>query len=556
MWDELYAREREMQAAAASTRPAAPEPPPNFWAGVSKVPKAVPGAFAEMGRAIGLAGSIVPIAADTFAGADNLAGESLADRYFRTLDDWTKPAIDYWSLPAEGVGAGTRILHGAIKGLTPLVLGPAGVMGTSATNAAMDVMDKGADAQTAAAIAMTTAGTAGLGLLLPPALGASRAWSAAIGAVLNPAIGAADRMATKAILEHQDYGRIAAQYKPFDPEALATEALMGAAFGAVLHKAPERKLSPDEQAALLTKIHADTRDADTLAKPGDIAGLNAGREAQALAMAQIDAGQPVNVAHLLLPDAPTVDAARAQAHERLTGDMRAELLAEAGNRAEPGEVPRAKQERAELAREIDRLSGDQAFRDEAKALQKQGLSRKEAESAARKSIADQIADLQARAERLDNLLETNRRAAAAEQDLSVLNRGGIPERFVGRVEAAAQGIQRGMQETPIAQAMRSMFAKREAPGHDRPAEAGAARQEPAAEARPARPDTTPEQAMAGELAKAAPDRTIRMMDADGRVSDVKASDVMAAMEREFAGDISDAKAFEAAATCFLMTGTP
>ena len=555
MWDELYARERELQAAAAATRPAAPEPEPGFWRGVAKATGAgIMSGGAKAAQLVGVAGSVIPIAADTFLGADNLTGESLADGYFRRLDEITSRAVEYWSLPADGVGAAGRILHGVGEMALPLMAtggNPALFAASQGMNTGMEMVRKGVDADTAGALAMVNTAAAGAGMMIPAAMGASRAMSAAIGAIVNPTMGVADRAATRAILEHQNYPAIAAQYRPFDPEAMATEAIIGGIFGTLFHGAgpkegkDKRPLTPDEQAALLTKIHADTREADTLAKPGDIAAQNAGREAQALAMAQIDAGQPVSVAHLVAADAPTVEAARGMAFERLTERMRAELTAEAGNRAEPGEVPRMKQERAEIGRELERLQSEQAFKEEAKAQQRQGFSRKEAESAARKSLADQVADLESRAQRLDNQIETNRRAAQAEQDLAALNRGEIPARFAGAVEDAAQGIVRGMQERPIAQAMRSMFERRPEVAGKPEAPKGEPRGEPRGE---------PAQAMADALAHAAPDRTIRIQDADGAIRDVKTSDLMAEMEREFRNDIQDAKAFEAAATCFLMTG--
>lgn len=120
----------------------------------------------------------------------------------------------------------------------------------------------------------------------------------------------------------------------------------------------------------------------------------------------------------------------AQARESL----RAELLVEAGNRAQPGEIPAAREQLAALQHNMERIQDEQVFKAEAKSAQRRGLSRKQAEAAAREVIGQRLADLEAQSERLNNLIDANRRAAQAEQDLGALDRGQIPGRLAQRFD--------------------------------------------------------------------------------------------------------------------------
>lgn len=145
----------------------------------------------------------------------------------------------------------------------------------------------------------------------------------AIGAGINPAMGIVERGTIHALLEHADYPAIAAQYKPLDPTQLAIEALSGAAFGGLFHSAKVKEgatLAPDEHAALLTMNEVRTRDADTLTRPGDIVAAGAAHDAQNLARMQMDAGQPVSVAHQIEIERSQLDAAYQRVLDSPAGD--------------------------------------------------------------------------------------------------------------------------------------------------------------------------------------------------------------------------------------------
>lgn len=136
----------------------------------------------------------------------------------------------------------------------------------------------------------------------------------------------------------------------------------------------------------------------------------------------------------------TPERAAATAGETLRETFRAELLAQAGQRAEPRVIAETKSQIAALERRVDALRGDAEFKRRAKDFQGQGMSRKEAESAARKSVADDLADASATRDRLTGAVEGNARAAQAEQQLAELDAGRTPEQFAGRVKEEADRI--------------------------------------------------------------------------------------------------------------------
>lgn len=332
------------------------------------------------------------------------------------------------------------------------------------------------------------------------------------------------------------------------------------------------RLTPDEHAALLTMNEVRIRDGDTLTAHGDLAAAADAHDAQALARQQLDRGEMVSIAQMVRPDVPTLDAARAMAFERMTTDLRAELIAEAGGRAEAGDVANMAAQRAELARQIDALQAGTAMRDEAKAHQKSGLSRKQAEAAARKSLPEKLAELEEQAKRLDRQLEQNRNAARAEQDLARLDQGALPDRFLEALNGRADSITRGFQERPIAQGVREALSGEirthgptdrapdfesgapDAPAgildHVRQVVGHMLGRQDAGQSAPVREGHsagTPEHARAAEIVARNPDALIRLEDG----SEVRMADLLQHAESVEATAKTEKAAFEAAVTCAL-----
>ncbi|AZY52833.1 hypothetical protein [Bordetella avium] len=607
MYDDLFPVERATSLSQSVQRPYTPLAGPGAFTGFgSAMADIVPNAVLTTGNAwSGILDAYGKAAAFRDAATDPmiLAGRPApdpdklkAETIDRIGDNQLGPALraeakKYTPDPAAtGVagqivfGVGTSLAKAGAYSLT----GPAAPVLFGAdvgVNRADELKDQGVDATTANLAGVVSGVTAGVGLKVPAALGASRLQSAAIGAVINPALNVAEVGGIRLMLQHADYDKIAQQYQPFDPVNLTMAAIVGAGFGAGFHpgraKAPTGEtappvptLTPDEHAAALTLHEAQTRDGDTLTQPGDIAAANAAKDAQDLARQQLDAGEQVSVAPDLPVDPQRVDATARAAFERATDDLRAELTAEAGNRAQPGEIPTARAQLDQLQHDIEYIQQEQVFKAEAKAQQQRGLSRKQAEAAARESIAQRLADMQAQAERLTNFIEANRRASMAESDLAALNRGEIPARYAHLFDNDPRPPQADMpaQDTvaqppadapPAAQQAPAPEPVADVPTTDTPLVAqvvdavsrllgrdAAAPAQPRAEALKA---DTPEQGHAFDLAARNPDALIPTgdVDAEGNPVHIRAADfVQQAAEMEKQAQRETA-AYSAAVNCAL-----
>ena len=331
MFDDLYTKERSASLGQMVQRPAEAPPEEGFWEGLPKAAGlGVMHGGARVAQAVGLAGAVVPMAIDKVLGDDNMSGESLTDKYFDAYTSTVNPALDYWKLPADGIGKAGEIVHGLAGIVLPLAAAggnPELLMLSQGMGTAADLSKQGVDGQTAASGAMVSAFTTGIGMKLPMT-GNTLAQSVAIGVGGNVGVGVLDRAAMNGILEHQDYNAVAAQYKPFDPTQMALDAFIGSAFGTLAHaiKKPEtHTLTPDEQAAALAMNEVRTRDGDTLTRPGDVAAADAAHEAQNLAREQLDAGKPVSVAHGLSLDEARVAEAAARVGDEISPALREEL---------------------------------------------------------------------------------------------------------------------------------------------------------------------------------------------------------------------------------------
>jgi hypothetical protein len=141
--------------------------------------------------------------------------------------------------------------------------------------------------------------------------------------------------------------------------------------------------------------------------------------------------------------------ARQRAVDELMPAMRAELETQLAGRTPVREL---KTEQADITRTLDSI--DDSFKDRAKAFQEDGLTRKQAEKAAREAIKTERADLNERLGQIESTIEQNRTAEKAGADLSVLQRGEVPERYLQRVADREQMIRQGVAPKPLAGAVR------------------------------------------------------------------------------------------------------
>lgn len=194
----------------------------------------------------------------------------------------------------------------------------------------------GVDYGTAVDKALVTGGTAALGAVLPMSLGlrAGGAVAEGVGAALsvgrgasgalagavaraapdlfysagtNVAMGMAQRGLSAKILRRGGYEDMARQYDVMDAQALATDAVLGLAFGGLGRfinsrgeDVPVRRVSPEEiDAALTSSSHVNFEVTAAPGVPVSVLSRNAHAQAMNKAMTDVLAGEPVDVGALL-----------------------------------------------------------------------------------------------------------------------------------------------------------------------------------------------------------------------------------------------------------------
>lgn len=410
------------------------------------------------------AGALLP--EPKFGGTPNVTSAEESSQ--ETLGQGTAQAVmELRPDPAEvGVvgqilGEAAAILPRTVAGT--IVAGPIGgavAAGAPAGYSSKQVgMAEGLDESTATLKGVLDATTVGIGAIMPaarfvgPVLG-----DAAIAVGANVGLGAAGRGLTAQLLEGGGYTAQAAQYRAMDGTAMATDAILGAAFFGI-GRAGMRRPTTQQVDAALTERTAQHFDVDTApGAPINPRSAVAHQEALKAAIDQLQRGEPVvlpesiHAADFLRsvddapPIAPSRDQALASAREDLSPKLRVELEQEAA-----GILPNVKDIRAELGTVAKSLAAlDDTFRERAKAFQAEGQSRKRAEASARQAIEAERLDLTDRQAALNDHLVGNRTAELPRADLAALDRGEMPKRFDGRLGLRADAITKGFEKTPLA----------------------------------------------------------------------------------------------------------
>jgi hypothetical protein len=172
------------------------------------------------------------------------------------------------------VGGLAQVLPTAVAGAA--IGGPVGAMalvgGSQGVGDYQESLLDGVDPATAAKKAALTGVVSGVGVAIPMAkAGAGLATNLGIGVGVNVGLGMGQRAGTAAILNAGGYHDMAAQYKWLDGEAIAVDALLGAAFGGMghfMHGAGETAARPtpehvDAALALNDRLHVENE-----AQPG------------------------------------------------------------------------------------------------------------------------------------------------------------------------------------------------------------------------------------------------------------------------------------------------
>ncbi|MBM5460290.1 hypothetical protein H8F21_22250 [Pseudomonas sp. P66] len=542
-------------------------------------------------------------------------GEETAKSVMNLRPDLTEVGV-VGQILGEAAAILPRTVAGAVAGGP---LGAAVAAGAPAGYSGKQVaMAEGIDETTATLKGAIDAGTVGIGAILPvarfvgPVLG-----DAAISVGANVGLGMAGRGLTAEVLEKGGYTTQAAQYRMMDGTAIATDAILGAAFFGI-GRASMRKPTTDQVDAALTERTTQHFDVDAApGAPVDPRSAMSHQEALRTAIGQLSRGEPVAVPESIhsadflrgneppAPKAPTREEAITTARQDLEPIVRAELEQEA-----VGVLPNVADVRTELAAVSRSLEGlDETFRARAKEFQDEGMGRKGAETAARKAIEQERQELTDRVAALEGSLNGNRTGELARGELAALARGETPERLQPRIEERADQIMQGFERKPLAsgvtqgnarmnlaavarQEIARLIAEQDALApraepvgldigtpkavtktQDSVTEpAGAAtkqaesvtsgskpltpERDPADLASPSQADSDPTIQLADEIMARMDDMRLPTgaLDDEGRPVTVSARELLAQADDEIKAAQQDARGFAAAAACFLQRG--
>ena len=234
------------------------------------------GAMAAVGETIkatgeGIAAGAVGVgraaqfaAGTSVMGISNLTGDSDArtaqvmDNYFESTDKLLQPAVDAYQVD-EGVGTVGQVGYGLGRIVLPLMVGggnPLPLIASETSLAGTDAIEAGATAGQAGGIAAFQGGAVALGFKIAPTLGNTAVKKIASGAAINVAVGGAARTGQYNIAS--DNEELAKRYDPLNTTSITTDAVIGAAFGAVGAMAARRRALPPE--ARDAEVDAEVRD--------------------------------------------------------------------------------------------------------------------------------------------------------------------------------------------------------------------------------------------------------------------------------------------------------
>ncbi len=478
MWLDSLVPEGELATQQQKLQFTAEPPEPGFWEGsIDTLGPSLERGFLEAGTSIesgfssmwqgaldGLAGALLP--EPKHGGRPDVTSSERSQQ--RTLGEGTAAAVKDLRPDPRTTGLGGQLLSEAAAILPRTIAGtafggPVGgavAAGGPAGYASKQVaMSEGVDESTATLQGVIEGSTVGVGALLPAAKFVKPvAGDLAIAVGANVGLGVASRGLTGELLEGAGYTEQAAQYRALDGTGMVIDAVLGAAFFGIGRGMARRPAPQHVDAALVENnaLHAELDTAPGI--PVDPQAANTHLRALDIATEQLARGEPVR----LPDDLPEVAFLRAidedpmstpgrkeiesQALEVELPAIRAELEQQA-SRALPN-VRDLRTETATLQRTLAELDG--TFRERAKELQGEGLTRKQAESQARKVIQQERSQIEQRLEQISGQIETNRQAEVARGELAAIDRGELPSRLQERIKARANQLEQGFQRKPLA----------------------------------------------------------------------------------------------------------
>lgn len=265
--------------------------------------------LAEAGRAVSMAGAVVPILTDKLTAGDNFSGSSLTDQYFQNHDAVFNSAVDHWTPRPGEVGTAGQVAGQLVGGVMQAIISPALLVGTAQLSTAEDLVRNGVDATTANTVGAVQGASMAVGLKMP-FLGQSLATRVLSGSGGNLLQGTASALASSEVLKSKGYEQDAERFNPWDLRARTLDAMLGAAFGGMAHLEAKAlpKLTPTDQAALLVANQArHMEDSTPQGRPATDADTTMHVDAMRQAVDQVLRGDPVAVDALtrgmrLVPD--------------------------------------------------------------------------------------------------------------------------------------------------------------------------------------------------------------------------------------------------------------
>ena len=203
--------------------------PAGFFTGMGR------GAVTGVGRLLADTQRTTGLALGAVAGSfDMLTGDALKaqDKVFEHIVTPADKLSRHLAPKPEEIGMAGQLLHGLIKiGGEAVAFGAPGVLVNETVGGTLDALDKGVDLQTAAKVGGVQGAAMTAGVIAPMTLGSTGlGMNVLYGAGINLAQGVFQRGATSEIYAKAGRHDLAMQFKALDGEAMAVDAILGAAF--------------------------------------------------------------------------------------------------------------------------------------------------------------------------------------------------------------------------------------------------------------------------------------------------------------------------------------
>ena len=322
---------------------------------------------------------------------------------------------------------------------------------------------------------------------------------------------------------------------------------------------------PEAVAAARVNLIRDTVNSWNLKDPADIAGAEQHLAAFSRAADQLGAGERVSVSDTLnldnLAQARMLDDFGSRMEE-----VRAVLLQDAGNVAEPGAIRSMRDELASLRQQLPDTT-DAGVRARAKEIQANGSSYKQALAAAKKELAGRADEVNQRIDMLQQQIDRNAEATRANEQVAQLDQQIAQVRQQrAAIDAptpkrGALAVQQALVEPPVKGA-KSGTADAGASAGTKGPEAAPPAPKAATEGAPtgtstAETGTSDGQAGAAaavldgqtaEIARLSPDMMVQL---EGMDAPLPLAEALAKVKEEAATEVKDAGLLQVAAECFL-----